>query len=131
MSKQEPRHWVGHLTDEHYGGLVLYDRQSPDRSPNEVYLYHYSTNKIINHFKHSVKARLRPLDNHEMRQVDKVKSAYLEYKLRYFQHYMQFIESRYAHTFPPEFIYLSYTMGGAPWESFRGDPDWELVNQIG
>ena len=77
MSKQSPRHWVGYLTDDDHGGLVLYDRESPDRSPHEVYLYHFSKDRITNRLKYSAKARLRTLDDHEMRQVEMVKAALL------------------------------------------------------
>lgn len=86
MPKQTPRHWVGYLDDEINGGLVLYDRKSPDRSPHDVYLYHYRTNEIINHFKYTVKEQLRPIDEHEKRHVEKVKAAYLEFKLGYLRH---------------------------------------------
>ena len=127
MSKQSSRHWVGHLTDDDHGGLVLYDRESPDRSAHEVYLYHFSSDKIINHFKHSVRIHLRPLHIHEMRQVEKVKEAYLEYKQRYFRHLIRHRESGFRHAIPMEFLSLSYTKGGGPWESFNGDPDWKLV----
>ena len=123
MSKQTPRHWVGYLTDEDNGGLVLYDRKSPDRSPHEVYLYHFSRDKITNHFKYTAKERLRPLDEHEMRQVQKIEAAYLEYKLRYFRHLVRYRESVFRHAIPMEFLGLSPTTGGGPWESFNGDPD--------
>ena len=127
MSKQSPRHWAGYLTDNDDGGLVLYDRESPDRSADEVYLYHFSSDKIINHFKHSVRKRLRPLNEHEIRQVEKAKEAYLEYKLRYFRHLIRHRETGFRHAIPTEFLSLSYTKGGGPWESFHGDPDWKLV----
>lgn len=129
MSKRGPRHWIGHLTDEDQGGLVLYDRESPDLSPNEVYLYHYKTDRIINHLKYTVKQHLRPLVLHELRQVEKVKSAYLDYKLRYFQHLIKHPESVFRHVIPVEFLGLSHTTGGGPWESFSGDPDWRLVRK--
>lgn len=127
MPKRTPRHWVGYLDDEVNGGLVLYDRKSPGRSPHDLYLCHFKPNQIVNHFKYTVRERLRPLNDHEMWHVEKVKAAYLEYKLRYFQHYAEFVESRYAYQIPSDFIHLSHTMGGGPWESFRGDPDWELA----
>ena len=129
MSKQSPRHWVGFLADDDNGGLVLYDRESPYRSPHEVYLYHFSKDKITNHLKYSVKARLRPLDEHEMHQVEKVKAVYLEYKLRYFRHLIKHRESGFRHAIPTNFLALSHTTGGGPWESFNGDPDWKLIKQ--
>jgi hypothetical protein len=127
MSKQSPRHWVGYLTDDDDGGLVLYDRESPDRSVDEVYLYHFSSDKIINHFKHSVRIHLRSLHEHEMCQVEKVKKAYLEYKQRYFRHLIKHRETGFRHAIPTEFLSLSYTKGGGPWESFNGDPDWKSM----
>lgn len=130
MSKRSPRHWVGYLTDDDRGGLVLYDRESPDRSPHEVYLYHFIVDKITNHFKHSVRKRLRPLHEQEMHQVEKVKAAYLEYKLRYFRHLVKYSKSGFRHVIPMEFLGLSLTTGGGPWESFNGDPDWQLVGQL-
>jgi hypothetical protein len=72
MSKQSIRHWVGYLTDDDLGGLVLCDLESPDRPPHEVYLYHFRSDKIISQLKHSVKMHLRPLHEQEMRQAEKV-----------------------------------------------------------
>ena len=60
-------------------------------------------------------------------QVDKVKEAYLEYKQRYFRHLIKHRETGFRHAIPTEFLSLSYTKGGGPWESFNGDPDWKLV----
>ena len=131
MSTRLPRHWVGFLTKDKDGGLVLYDRASPDRSPHDVYLYHFSKDAIINHFKYSVKERLRPLRDHEMNRVERVKDAYLEYKLRYFRHLVKYRESGFSHAIPTEFLGLSHTSGGGPWESFHGDPDWELLRKNG
>ena len=127
MSKRSPRHWGGYLTDDDHGGLVLYDRKRPDRSQYEVYLYHFSSDKIIYHFKHSVRKRLRPLQEQEIRQAEKVKVAYLKYKQRYFQHLIKHRETGFRHAIPTEFLCLSYTKGGGPWESLHGDPDWKLV----
>ena len=61
-----------------------------------------------------------------MIRVDKVKNAYLEYKLRYFHHLVKYRDSGFTHAIPIEFLGLSHTSGGGPWESFHGDPDWEL-----
>ena len=127
MSTHSPRHWVGFLTIDKDGGLVLYDRASPDRSPHDVYLYHFSLDKIINHFKYSVKERLRPLQDQETNRIEEVKDAYLEYKLRYFRHLRKYRESGFTQAIPTDFLSLSHTTGGGPWESFHGDPDWELL----
>ncbi len=127
MSKQSPRHWVGYLTDDDHGGLVLYDRKSPDPSQHEVYLYHFNSDKIINHFKQSVRKLLRPLKEQEIRQAEKVKVVYLKYKQRYFRHLIKHRETGFRHAIPTEFLSLSYTKGGGPWESFYGDLDWKLV----
>ncbi len=127
MSIPSSRLCVGFLTNDDEGGLVLYDRASPDRSPHDVYLYHFNKDVITNHFKYSVKERLRPLQDQEMNRVEKVKNAYLEYKLRYFRHLMKYRESGFTHVIPIEFPGLSHTNGGGPWESFHGDPDWELL----
>ena len=129
MFKQTPRHWVGFLSDDDNGGLVLHDCESPDRSPHEVHLYHFSKAKIINHLKYAVKTRLRPLDEHELHQVEKVKTAYLDYKLRYFRHLIKHHESGFRHSIPTEFLRLSHTVVVGPWESFNGDPDWKLIRQ--
>ena len=129
MPNRSPRHWVGYLTDDDDGGLILYDHESPDRSADEEYLYHFSSDQIINHFKHSVRKRLRPLHEHEMRQVEQVKEAYLEYKLRYFRHLIKHRESGLRCAIPVEFLRLSQTTGGGPWESFSGDPDWKFFRQ--
>ncbi|MFW2367793.1 MAG: hypothetical protein ACN4GW_15355 [Desulforhopalus sp.] len=75
MSKQSPRHWVGYLPDDDNGRLVLYDRKSTDRSFDELYLCHLNQVKTTSHFKHTVRERLRPLDEHEMDQAEKVKAA--------------------------------------------------------
>ena len=129
MSTHTPRHWVGYLTDKGDSGLVLYDRESPDRSPHEVYLYHFSRDRIANHLKYTVKERLRPLDEHEMRQVERIQAAYLDYKLRYFHHLIRHRETGFRHAIPTEFLGLSHTAGGGPWESFHGDPDWNLIRR--
>jgi hypothetical protein len=62
-----------------------------------------------------------------MRQVEKVKTAYLDYKLRYFRHLIKHRESGFRHAIPTEFLGLSHTTGNGPWESFNGDPDWKLI----
>lgn len=128
MLKGSPRHWVGYLTDDDVGGLVLYDHESPDRSADEVYLYHFNSDKMINHFKHSVRKRLRPLHEHEIPQVEKVKEAYLENKLRYFRHLIKHRESGFRHAIPTEFPGLSHTIGGGPWELFNGKLRDDLLN---
>ncbi|NNK96448.1 MAG: hypothetical protein HKP41_19040 [Desulfobacterales bacterium] len=131
MSKKTPRHWVGFLSEDDSGGLVLYDRRSPDRSPHEVYLYHFKTDRILNHLKYTVKQHLQRLDEDELRHVEKVKAAYLEYKLNYFRHLIKYRESGFHHAIPTEFLGLSHTVGGGPWESFNGDPDWKLLRRKG
>ena len=127
MSTQSPRHWVGFLNNDKEGGPVLYDRASPDRSVHDVYLYHFGRDTIINHFKYSVKARLRPLEDHEMHSGRKVIDAYLKYKLRYFRHLVIHRERGLTLAIPTEFLGLSQTNGDGPWEPFHGDPDWELL----
>ena len=94
-----------------------------------VYLYHFSSEKIINHFKHSVRMFLPALHEHEKRQFEKVKEAYLEYKQRYFRHLIKHRETGVRHAIPTEFLSLSYSKGGEPWESFNGDPGWKIIRQ--
>ena len=125
MLKGSPRHWVGYLTDDDFGGQVLYDHESPDRSTDEVYRYHFNSDKMINH---SVRKRLRPLHEHEIPQVEKVKEAYLENKLRYFRHLIKQCESGFRHAIPTEFPGLSHTIGEGPWELFNGKLRDDLLN---
>ena len=70
MSKQSPRHWGDYLDDDNHGGLVLYDCESPDHSPHEMYLYHFKTDRSLNHLKYKVKEHLRPLDEEELSHIE-------------------------------------------------------------
>lgn len=74
-----------------------------------VYLHQFSSDKIINHFKHSVRMFLPALHEHEKRQFEKVKEAYLEYKQRYFRHLIKHRETGVRHAIPTEFLSLSYS----------------------
>ena len=95
---------------------------------HEVFLYHFKADRILNHLKYTVKQHLRSIDEEELRQVEKVQEAYLEYKLRYFRHLIKHRESGFRHAIPTEFLGLSHTIGGGLLESFNGKLRDYLLN---
>lgn len=134
MAKQSPRHWVGRLSNYENAGFVLFDRRLPCRSPHEVWLYHFNSNQLCNHFKYPVREHLKVLAPDDVIMIEKVKTFYLEYKLRYYRELSEFLRSSFFYKLPEEFSTLRYydEGKGKDWyEFFYGDPDWELVKTEG
>lgn len=130
MSATTPRHWVGYLSGDSGTELILFDRHLPCRSPHEVWLYHYRSNQLQNHFKYPIREYLRPLGKDGEELFERVKTAYLEYKLNYYRELGEFLRSSFYHKLPEEFITLRYydQSKGKDWyEFFYSDPDWELA----
>ena len=70
------RFWFGCLETRRPGGLILWDRTFTDAPMNEVRLYHYGRDELVYYEKSIVRAKLRPLDNEELKMIPSVVDAY-------------------------------------------------------
>jgi hypothetical protein len=130
MSKQYQRYWVGNLTEYNRStSIVLYDRKSPNRSEDEVYLYNHKRNQIINYLRSEVRPRLKPLDDENM--VYLVTEAYRRYKEAYFKELCKHLDGREGFELPgyESLRYFDPWLGKQRYELFYGDTDWDLSNR--